>query len=79
MIEKYFDLNTPVIKIAKSLKRSRQTIYNVVNYLKKGYSANDYINRYRKNKRKCGRKKLVFTEREKEYIVEKVSEGCTLT
>lgn len=75
MIEKYFDLNIPVTKIAKSLNRARQTIYNVVNYFKLGFSAYDYIRKYKLNKSKCGRKKIVFTDNEKKYIEDKVKAG----
>ena len=36
--------------IVTSLGRSKQTIYNVINYLKEGHSAYDYYNRYKVNK-----------------------------
>ncbi|MDQ8303132.1 IS30 family transposase, partial [Enterococcus faecium] len=34
MIEAYFHQETPVAIVAKQLKRGRQTIYNVYNFLK---------------------------------------------
>ncbi|HBA0412263.1 TPA: IS30 family transposase, partial [Enterococcus faecium] len=39
MIEAYFHQETPVVIVAKQLKRGRQTIYNVYNFLKCGGTA----------------------------------------
>ncbi|BDP87843.1 hypothetical protein EfmAA818_14390 [Enterococcus faecium] len=39
MIEAYFHQETPVAIVAKQLKRGRQTIYNVYNFLKCGGTA----------------------------------------
>ena len=39
MIEAYYQENTKVSDIVTSLGRSKQTIYNVINYLKEGHSA----------------------------------------
>ena len=38
MIEAYFHQETPVAIIAARLKRSRQSIYNVINFLKLGHT-----------------------------------------
>lgn len=50
MIEAYYQENTKVSDIVTSLGRSKQIIYNVINYLKEGHSAYDYYNRYKVNK-----------------------------
>ncbi len=44
MIEAYFHQETPVAIVAKQLKRGRQTIYNVYNFLKCGGTALEYFN-----------------------------------
>ena len=43
MIEAHYQENIKVSDIANALERSKQTIYTVINYLKEGYSAYDYI------------------------------------
>lgn len=65
MIEVYYQENTKVLDIVTSLGRSKQTIYNVINYLKEGHSAYDYYNRYKVNKKRCGRNKTSLTQSEK--------------
>ncbi|BDP88560.1 hypothetical protein EfmAA818_21560 [Enterococcus faecium] len=45
MIEAYFHQETPVAIVAKQLKRGRQTIYNVYNFLKCGGTALEYFER----------------------------------
>ena len=62
MIEAYYQENTKVSDIVTSLGRSKQTIYNVINYLKEGHSAYDYYNRYKVNKKRCGRNKTSLTQ-----------------
>ena len=44
MIEDYYQENRKVSDIVTSLGRSKQTIYNVINYLKEGHSAYDCYN-----------------------------------
>ena len=68
MIEAYYQENTKVSDIVTSLGRSKQTIYNVINYLKEGHSAYDYYNRYKINKKRCGRNKTSLTQTEKDFI-----------
>ena len=65
MIEAYYQENIKVSDIVTSLGRSKQTIYNVINYLKEGHSAYDYYNRYKVNKKRCGRKKQVLRNQKK--------------
>lgn len=65
MIKAYFQENIKVLDIANSLGRSKQTIYNVINYLKEGFSAYDYYKRYKVNKNRCGRYKTSLSEAEK--------------
>ncbi|EIM05843.1 Integrase core domain protein [Planococcus antarcticus DSM 14505] len=50
MIESYHRQHIPVAIIAECLNRSRQPIYNVINFLKSGYTALDFYKQYKKNK-----------------------------
>ena len=52
LIESYYYQNKKIIFVAKQLKRSRQTIYNVYNALNDGLSILDYYQRYKTNKKK---------------------------
>ena len=52
MIESYHHQAIPVAIIAERLKRSRQSIYNVINFLKEGNSPIDYYKRYKENKQR---------------------------
>lgn len=77
MIESYFRQNTAVMDISKLLKRSRQTIYNVINFLRKGHNALDYYKQYKENKKRCGRCAITLPVDQQVYIKEKVAEGWT--
>lgn len=77
MIEAYFHQETPVAIVAKQLKRGRQTIYNVYNFLKCGGTALEYFEQYKENKRRCGRTEIIFPAEEKEYITKRSTEGWT--
>ncbi|BDP75272.1 hypothetical protein EfmAA96_30570 (plasmid) [Enterococcus faecium] len=77
MIETYFHQETPVAIVAKQLKRGRQTIYNVYNFLKCGGTALEYFEQYKENKRRCGRTEIIFPAEEKEYIAKRSTEGWT--
>ncbi|EIM04938.1 Integrase core domain protein, partial [Planococcus antarcticus DSM 14505] len=77
MIEAYYHQNIPVAQIAKRLNRSRQPIYNVINFLKSGHSALDYYTQYEKNKKRCGRLSIVLPEEQKIYIQDMVAKGWT--
>ncbi|ERT36656.1 hypothetical protein O992_01343, partial [Enterococcus faecium NEF1] len=77
MIEAYFHQETPVAIVAKQLKRGRQTIYNVYNFLKCGGTALECFEQYKENKRRCGRTEIIFPAEEKEYIEKRSTEGWT--
>ncbi len=47
-IESYYYQNLSVKEISSRLKRSRQTIYNVINAFKSGRSALEYYQEYKK-------------------------------
>lgn len=68
MIESYVENGISVLKIAQSLRRSRQTIHKVVTFLKQGNSANDYYQLYKANKSRCGRHQAILSDDEKEFI-----------
>lgn len=78
MIEAYYQENLKVSDIVTSLGRSKQTIYNVINYLKEGHSAYDYYNRYKVNKKRCGRNKTSLTQSEKDFIQTHLEQNWSL-
>ena len=78
MIEAYYQENIKVSDIVTSLGRSKQTIYNVINYLKEGHSAYDYYNRYKINKKRCGRNKTSLTQSEKDFIQTHLEQNWSL-
>lgn len=77
MIESYHHQSIPVIKISKLLKRSRQTIYNVINVLRQGRTALDYYTQYKENKKRYGRRLIILPKNQKVYIKQKVAQGWT--
>ena len=77
IIEAYFHQETPVAFVAKKLKRGRQAIYNVYHFLKQGKTALEYLEQYKKNKKRCGRKPIEIPKSEKEYIEDKTTQGWT--
>ena len=77
MIESYHRQNISVAIIAKLMKRSRQPIYNVINFLKLGHTAIDFYTQYKKNKKRCGRRKIALPKHQLAYIQDKVSQGWT--
>ena len=68
MIEAYHKNQVPVLQIAKSLKRTHQTIYKVIHFLEQGNSAMDYYNTYKSNKKRCGRRQTQLDDETKEFI-----------
>ena len=68
MIEAYYQENIKVSDILKALGSSKQTIYNVINYLKEGHFVYDYYKRYKVNKKGCGRNKTSLSQAEKDFI-----------
>ena len=77
MIESYHHQSIPVIQVSKLLNRSRQTIYNVINFLRQGRTALDYYTQYKENKKRCGRRRIILPENQKIYIEQKVAQGWT--
>lgn len=77
MIESYYHQQIKITDIATYLKRSRQTIYTVINFLKEGHTALEYYQQYKENKQRCGRRKIVLPEDQQVYIKEKVAQGWT--
>ena len=56
LIEAYFFQEAAVSFVSRVLKRSRQAIHNVYQFLKQGKIAFEYFEQYKKNKKRCGRK-----------------------
>ena len=78
MIKAYFQENIKVLDIANSLGRSKQTIYNVINYLKEGHSAYDHYKRYKVNKNRCGKNKTSLSQAEKNFIQTHLEAGALM-
>ncbi|WP_105300740.1 IS30 family transposase [Anaerococcus marasmi] len=76
-IEQYYKSGEKVANIAKYLSRARQTIYNVINWLKKGSTIQEYYDSYKKNKSKCGAKIKQLSDEEYDYVLDKVNKGWT--
>lgn len=77
MIEAYYHQGIKVSKIIKLMDRAKQTIYNVINFLKEGRTAFEFYKRYKENKKRCGRRKIELPDEQKEYIEKKVAAGWT--
>lgn len=68
MIEAYYQENRKVSDIAKSLGRSKQTIYKIIHFLKEGHSVYEYYDQYKTNKKCCGRRQTQLSKPEKKLI-----------
>ena len=68
MIEAYYNNHQSVAKTAWLLNRSRQTIHKVYQFFKTGHNALYYLNQYKKNKTRCGRRPIVLSDEQTEYI-----------
>ncbi len=77
MIEAYYNNHQSVAKTAVLLNRSRQMIHKVYQFFKTGHNALDYFNQYKKNKTRCGRRPIVLSDEQTEYIQKRVVQGWT--
>ncbi|GGB07642.1 hypothetical protein ERX37_06265 [Macrococcus hajekii] len=59
-IESYYYQKISVSEICRRVKRSRQTVYNVINAFKAGTSALEFYQNYKKRKTRCGRRKIIL-------------------
>ncbi|OJG92885.1 hypothetical protein RV17_GL001657 [Enterococcus thailandicus] len=57
------------------MNRFRQTIHKVYQFFKTGHNALDYFNQYKKNKTRCGRRPIVLSDEQTEYIQKRVVQG----
>lgn len=48
ILKVYFHHQTPVMTIVARLKWSKQPVYNVINFLKLGYTSLDFYTKYKK-------------------------------
>ena len=76
-IQNFWNQGVKAYIVAKTLKRSAETIYRVYRFLDARNSISEYYENYRANKSKSGRKLIVLPNDELEYIKEKVSLGWT--
>jgi len=77
MIEAYYNNHQSVAKTAVLLNKSRQTIHKVYQFFKTEHNALDYFNQYKKNKTRCGRRPIVLSDEQTEYIQKRVVQGWT--
>ncbi|MCY1587470.1 hypothetical protein [Staphylococcus pettenkoferi] len=61
--------------MCKRLKHAKQTVYNVINAFKEGLTVIDFYQHYKRNKSRCGRKKISLPKDQTSYIQEKVNHG----
>ncbi len=71
-IQNFWNQGVKAYIVAKTLKRSAETIYRVYRFLDAGNSISEYYENYRANKSKSGRKLIVLPNDELEYIKEKL-------
>lgn len=76
-IQNFWNQGTKAYIVAKSLKRSAETIYRVYRFLEAGHSIAEYHENYKANKARAGRKPIILPVDELEYIKEKVALGWT--
>ncbi|WP_446692557.1 IS30 family transposase [Salinicoccus siamensis] len=77
IIEVYFHQEPPTSQIAKRIGRARQTAHNVIAYLKGGHTALEYYRRYKENKSRCGRKRIVLPTNQQKHVEKQVAQGWT--
>lgn len=78
MIEAYYQEGKKVTDMMKTLGRSKQNVYPVINFLKDGYSAYDYYEHYKTNKKRCGRRKISLSQAEKDFIKTHLEQSWSL-
>ena len=81
MIEAYYKEGIEGIKVTDimiALGKSKQTVYNVINFLKDGHSAYDYYEHYKANKKRCGRRKISLWQAEKDFIQTHLDQSWSL-
>lgn len=78
MIEAYYHAGKKMSDIATALKRARQTITNVITFLKDGHSAYDYYERYKANKKSCGRKETQLSHEIQDFIQDHLEQDWSL-
>src|SRR5699024_4515752 len=76
-IEEYHKLNLYDREIAEKLHLGHEAVYRVIRKLKKCSTAIDVYSQYKKNKARCGRKKIQLSSSEKNYNNEKFLDGWT--
>ena len=77
IIEAYFHQDTAVAFVVKQLKRGRQAIYNLYHFLKQEKNVLEYLEQYKKNRKRCGRLSIVLPVEEKENINAMADKGWT--
>ena len=60
-----------------NIKKPRQTVYNVVNFLNAGGTVQEFWIKYQQNKKKCGAKRKNLSKEEQEYVRNKLDKGWT--
>ncbi len=78
MIETYYKKGIKVTDIMITHGRSKQTAYNVINFLKDGHSAYDYYEHYKVNMKRFGRRKMSLSQAEKDFIQTRLDQSWGL-
>ncbi len=76
-IELYYHQKISVSEICRRIKRSRQTVYNVINALKAGISVLEFYQNDKKRKSLCGRRRIVLPKHQISYIQKRIADGWT--
>lgn len=74
-IEGYTRLFFSIRYIAQNLHRSPETVARVYRFIREGHTSADYMERYFRNKWKCGRKKILLDPVEEALMYAKLQEG----
>ncbi len=78
MMDAYYKEGIKITDILKALGKSKQTIYNVINYLKEGHFVYDYYKQSEGNKKGCGRNKTSLSQAEKDFIQTHLEQNWSL-
>ena len=74
-IDQCVELGFAVKTIANKLSRALQTIYHVINFLKKGRLIEEYLDRYQAYKRRYGNRTKALSDADINHIHEKQALG----
>lgn len=77
LIADFWHQGTKAYQTTKLLMRSQETIYRFYRFLNGGKTIEQYLEKYQRNKRHCGRKQAQLPQNEVEYINDQIKAGWT--